>query len=76
MESDATPNDRARGVAELIPDRREPIATIADAYTAERYGGRPPAKGEARRAWRALRPYLYRAALARLLNTVSQPGGD
>jgi len=76
LEADATPNERARAVAERVPARHEAVAIIADAYTAERYGGRPPLKGEARRAWRSLRPRLYRAALARLVNAVSQPGDD
>jgi hypothetical protein len=52
------------------------VAAITEAYTAERYGGVPPVKGEVRRAWRSLRLDLYRAGLARLLNNVLQPRVD
>jgi len=76
MDTDATPSDRARAIAAVIPDRRETVAAITDAYTAERYGGVPPVKGDVRRAWRSLRLDLYRAGLARLLNMVLQPGAD
>jgi len=76
LDTDATPSDRARAIAAVIPDRRETVAAITDAYTAERYGGVPPVNGEVRRAWRSLRLDLYRAGLARLLNIVLQPGVD
>jgi hypothetical protein len=76
LDTDATPSDRARAIAAVIPDRRETVAAITDAYTAERYGGVPPVKGEVHRAWRSLRLELYRAGLARLVNAVLQPGVD
>jgi hypothetical protein len=76
LDANATPNERAEAIAGVVPDRRETIAAIATAYSAERYGGRPPTKGEVRRAWRLLRPHLYRAGLARLVNAFLQPDND
>jgi hypothetical protein len=76
LAGDATPNERAQAVAALIPDEGPTIAAIAEAYNAERYGGRPAVKGEASRAWRSLRPRLYRAGLGRLVNSVFAAGPD
>jgi len=67
MDQDATPAERGRAVAELVPEHAEAVDDIVDAYTAERYGSIPPASGRAARAWRRLRLHLLRAWLARLL---------
>jgi hypothetical protein len=70
LEADATPHERAQAIARIVPDRGEAVATIADAYSAERYGGIPSTKADVRMAWRALRPRLYRAGLTRLVSAV------
>jgi hypothetical protein len=75
LEANATPSERAQAIARVVPERSEAIAAIATGYTSERYGGRSPAKGEPRRAWRLLRPALYRAGFARLVNGISGSDG-
>jgi hypothetical protein len=67
LDAAATPGERARALAEQVPHQAEAITTIAEAYILERYGGQAAAKGEAGRAWRRLRPHLYRASFSRLL---------
>jgi hypothetical protein len=53
-----------------MPDQADPITTITEAYNRERYGGLPPDRGTAWKAWRSLRPQLYRAALTRLVEAI------
>ncbi|HMK08013.1 MAG TPA: transglutaminase domain-containing protein, partial [Anaerolineales bacterium] len=68
LEGEATPGERAQALAQAVPDAEALIARIADEYSAERYGERPGG-AQARRAWLALRPRLYRLLVAQWLRT-------
>ena len=70
---DATPHERGEAIAGALPEERENIETIIVTYNLERYGGRVPEPGRASRAWRALRPHLYRARLRKLLSALALP---
>ncbi len=74
LERDATPSDRGRAVAGVIPEQEETIAAIVEAYNTERYGGVAGEKGQASAAWYKLRPNLYRARLTRLVDSILRPG--
>jgi transglutaminase-like putative cysteine protease len=75
LTKDATPSDRGEAVIAALPGQRKRIAAIIETYSAERYGGRAPVMGEPWRTWKALRPHLYRARLARILESVIRPEG-
>jgi len=75
LDADATPIERGRALARLVPDHAADAAAIASAYSAERYGGLAPVRGDASRAWRRLRPALYRAGWKRVLASL-RPSGD
>ncbi len=60
-----TPHEYGRRIAGVIPDRREDISTIVDAYVRERFGRRGVDDAESARlggAWQRLRDQLVRAA--------------
>lgn len=60
-----TPHEYGRRIAGAIPERREDISTIVDAYVRERFGRRDIDEAEAARlggAWRRLREQLLSAA--------------
>jgi hypothetical protein len=69
----ATAHERAEAVASVLPEQRQAIQSIVEAYAAERYGGKPAVPGEPGRIWKALRPHLYRAALKRLVGSLFGP---
>jgi transglutaminase-like putative cysteine protease len=70
LDRDATPTERAQAAGEVIPELDPAFQRIADAYSAERYGGIAPVQGEVSRDWRSVRPGLYRAWLLRLINLI------
>ncbi len=62
-----TPHERARVLAEVVPEGREPITRITDLYVQERFG-RGSASPEAETLWRRLRPTLLLGGIRRALS--------
>jgi transglutaminase-like putative cysteine protease len=79
-----TPHEYAHSVARTVPGSRGPATYIADVYTREVYGNRPPAQSEmlrARQAWLRLRALLAKHFFLRLrpwrsASTTDEPDDD
>jgi hypothetical protein len=74
-EPSATPAEVAARIAERLPEQRQPLQTVADAYTRERYA---PDQGvtvtEVEPAWQALRWPLLGALVGYLFGQSSGKG--
>lgn len=70
-----TPHERAAQIARTLP--AAPVNAITDLYVAERFGARPPDRGdEAQAAWRGLRPHVWLGAARALLDRWREPDAD
>jgi hypothetical protein len=68
-----TPFERAAAFSDLMPEGREAAWAIAEAYAAERFGGRAPDGAAVRQAWRFLYPRVWLAWLQRSLDWLRDP---
>lgn len=61
-----TPHEYARSVSWLIPRGRQSIERLADAYVAERFGGKAGDPSDVETAWREVWPMLWQRWAVRL----------
>jgi len=62
-----TPYEYAAALIAALPEGRDPVQRIAELYVRERFSGREVSGQEAEKAWRNLRPILWRRWLQRRL---------
>jgi transglutaminase-like putative cysteine protease len=62
-----TPYEYAAALITALPEGQGPVQRIADLYVRERFSGREVSGQEAEKAWRSLRPILWRRWLQRRL---------
>jgi hypothetical protein len=68
-----TPFERAEAFAQSMPDARQAVWTIVEAYAAERFGGRTIDAQAVRAAWRGLYPRFWLAWAGRWLRWLREP---
>lgn len=62
-----TPYEYAAALITALPEGQGPVQRITDLYVMERFSGREVGEQEAEKAWRGLRPILWRRWLQRRL---------
>jgi len=67
-----TPYEFTAGLITVLPEGRGPVQRITDLYVRTRFSGREVNGEEAERAWRGLRPILWRRWLERRLERFQQ----